>query len=131
VEFYEPLTWTAFHESIGQAHNLVASVTYPADLIILDKVGLPEGSALSQFRSAFQSQPINTGRVFVISKQTPVMMSFMGQLARVIQKLFPTKSKILFVSSLEQARRLASPIIRRRLEAILSSDHPGFDGISY
>ncbi len=113
VEFDEPLTWSTFHKTIERAHTLIGSVEHRVDLVIWDKVGLPKGSALAQFRSAFQSQPANTGRVFIVSEQPPFMMRFMRQLASIMQNIFPMKSKIVFAASIDETRKSADLVNSR------------------
>ena len=108
LEFSPPFTWNDFHTGIKEAHQMIEAVEQTVDLIIWTKVGMPAGFSLPQFRTAFQTQPANTGRVLVIPEEKARMPAFVKRLALILEQAFPRKSRIIFVISLAEARQVSS-----------------------
>jgi len=106
LEFSAPFTWNDFHAGIRDAHQWIGSVDHRVDLIIWAHMAMPPGFALPQFRTAFQLQPTNTGRVFVIPEEKAKMLAFIKRLANILEQAFPRKSPMVFVDSVEQARQM-------------------------
>ena len=106
LEFSPPFSWNDFHVGIHDAHQRISSVEHTVDLIIWAHVGMPPGFALPQFRTAFQLQPPNTGRVFIIPEEKARMLAFIKRLAMILEQAFPQKSPMVFVNSVEQARQM-------------------------
>ncbi len=107
IQFDDHLEWPEFHTAIRQAHRLITPVSNPVDLIILDKAGLPKGNPLSHFREAFKQQPPNLKLVVVVPKQdSSATAAFLKRLANVLAKVFPMKSDVIFVETIEQAHDL-------------------------
>ena len=85
---------------------MIKATDHPVDLIIWTKGSPPQGFIMPQFRSAFQAQPANTRRVIIVTEEKPGMLMFAKRIANVLQQVFPSKSKLVFASSIEEARGL-------------------------
>ena len=107
LELCPPVTWNDFQKQIHEAHLMIAGVNHTVDMIIWAKVSLPQGFALPQFRSAFQSQPKNIGRVIIVPEDKPKMMMFFKRLASVLQQAFPKSGSLIFVDTIDEARGLS------------------------
>lgn len=107
MQYDEPWTWEEFNKSARDAHALAASVAHQVRMVIVHNVPFPKGNPLTYFRSAFMNQPDNIDRVIVvIDEHTPILLSFLKRLAQVTEKIFPGKSKMLFVQSYDDAMPL-------------------------
>jgi hypothetical protein len=105
LELLEPLSWDEFHQGIKEAHLLVASVSHSVDIVVKVNAALPQGNPLTHFGSAFQRQPSNTGRVIIAAPDAPIL-GFFKLLSSITSKVYPSKSKVTFVSSLEEVDKL-------------------------
>ncbi len=106
VELSAPLTWKDFQQGIDQAHRMIAQVDTTVTMIIWAKAALPPGFALPHFRTAFQNQPRNTGRVIIVPEEKPRMLMFFKRMGTVIQQAFPNKNGVVFVDTIDEARGL-------------------------
>jgi hypothetical protein len=100
MEFEGECTFPEFHEASAQAHNLIRSVSHKVDLIVWHKGTFPPGNLMLHFKAAMKDQPANIGHVVVIN---PKMKPFLIKLADVFSKVFPAKSPIKVVNTLDDA----------------------------
>lgn len=100
--------WEDFYAAFKDMHLLIADVDYPVDLIIHHKVRLPPGNSFTHFKAAMKDQPANTGKIIVVPYETSTLQAFMKSLIAVFEKLYPTKSKIIMVDTLEEAQALVA-----------------------
>jgi hypothetical protein len=112
IELSDPVTWDLFHEGIRQVHTLIKAETHPVDIVIFAHTALPRGNVLAQFRTAFKNQPPNTGRVIIITPKNSPLLSFIMRIGKIMNEIYPTKSKVVFVHSQAEADALLSASIK-------------------
>jgi len=105
VELLPPLTWGEFHASVCEAHEMIAAVDHRVDIIMWARTLLPAGLALPKFRTAFHARPNNTGTLFIVPTDKPVMVIFFKQLANILDHALGMKNRVVFSGNLEEARR--------------------------
>lgn len=109
IELTDPLTWDAFHAGIRGAHDRIRRVSTRATIIVNTRAHLPKGQPMMHFRDAFQDQPDNVERVIIVSNNyDPFLLNFIKRVATILQRLYPFKSRLTFVNTLEQAYALVS-----------------------
>jgi hypothetical protein len=109
IELSSPLTWDEFHEGIRQAHRMIKEESHSIDILVHAGAPMPKGNPLAQFQSAFKQQPSNTGRVIIINPNTASpLMSFIMRLGKILNEIYPAKSKVVFVQSQHEADKLLS-----------------------
>ena len=111
VNFKEDWTWEQFHAAVRQMHEMVRSVNYTVDMVMWHQAKFPQGNLLSNFRSAVRDQPKNTGQIIIVPliTRSPII-SFMKTLANALEQIYPERSKILMVDSMDEAKLI---LIRR------------------
>jgi hypothetical protein len=105
IELSAPLTWDEFHRSVQQAHSMILSVPHSVDMVVAANTPLPQGNPFTHFGSAFQRQPENAGKVIIATPTNPVL-GFLRQIASIMSRVYPSKSKVMFVNSLQEADKL-------------------------
>ena len=110
IELTEPVTWEEFHRSVHDSHSMVREVEHTVHLIIQVPAQMPDGNPLMHFSGATKRQPQNVGRVFIVppATQTSRVFSFANfqRLSAIINKVYPGKSHVVLVQSLQQALML-------------------------
>ncbi len=105
AEFRESWEWEDFYDAFRRMHELIVTVDYTVDLIIVHHVALPAGPPAPHFKAAMREQPANAGTAFVVPRDTSMSTSILILLASVFQRLYPRKSPIILVRSLEEAQQ--------------------------
>ena len=107
IELTDPLTWDAFHAGTRSAHSAIRRVSARVTIIVNARASLPQGQAMMHFRDAFQDQPDNVERVIIVSNGShPFLLDFIKRIASILQRVYPFKSRLTFVNTLEQAYAL-------------------------
>ncbi|QPC80819.1 hypothetical protein G4Y79_13990 [Phototrophicus methaneseepsis] len=108
IRFIDHVSWSEFYDSIHYAHNVVLHAHHRVNLVIEDQAGLPDGNSLMHFRTAMANQPTNLKQVFIIPKTEPnqtIKLALMKRFSSILQNIMPSKSSIIFVTSLAEVYR--------------------------
>src|SRR5690606_29211901 len=109
IDLTDPMTWDAFNAGIRSAHGTIRRVSGRVTIIVNACASLPQGQPMMHFRDAFQDQPDNVERVIIVSDGShPFLFDFIKRIATILQRLYPFKSRLTFVNTLEQAYALVS-----------------------
>jgi|GEM_PF-2270043 hypothetical protein len=100
-------TWADFHTKVREMHAEIAALKHPVQMVLWHRVEYPLGNPLIHFNEAAKMQPANVSRVVVVVPgEKNVVRSFLMSLSSVVRKLYPTKSAVTIVQTLEEAERL-------------------------
>ena len=110
IQFNDETNWNDFHRCVRAAHELAATVDHEVSIVVRTGIGMPTGNPMVNFRKVFDSQPKNVRQLVIVAeKQNSALQAFLKRLAMVIQKLIPSSSTVVFVSSLEEAEGILAP----------------------
>lgn len=105
LEISTPMTWDELLRQTQEAHRLIAESSQVIDLIVWTVGEPPEGSILRNLRKVLEQQPANVGQVLIVTDAASTTLMFVQRIATALRSLFPQKSRVQFVQSLEEARR--------------------------
>ncbi len=111
-------TWADFHAKVREMHAEIASLKHPVQMVLWHTVEYPLGNPLIHFNEAARSQPANVSRVVVVAPgERSALRAFVMSLASVVRRLYPTKSAVTIVQSLEDAERLVGQTLSAAQQA--------------
>lgn len=111
IEFAENNSWAEFRRSVQHAHHMIEIIPHQVTLIIWDRAGIPAGNPLQHFQQVFREQPKNVGSVIIIPTLVGVgTLAFMKRLTEVTDRIFPSKSRIKFARTFEEAQSMVKSV---------------------
>ncbi len=120
VTFDGAWTWDDFYQHIHEVHNDIKTVPHTVDMLLWHKQLQRLEKRLMHFNEAARLQPTNVGKVIALippseSRVTSILMT----LAKVVRRIYPSKSSVTITTSLKEAEKILGKKVLVRVGATM------------